>query len=474
VPEVTASISPDFPEALQWLFKPKRYKVLKGGRGAGRSWGVARALLIQGLSGTERVLCARELQASIKDSVHKLLADQISLMGMNYLYDVQQQGIYGIGQCKGTEFAFEGIRHNITKIKSYEGVTKCWLEEADKLTRYSLEVLIPTIRAPNSELWFTFNPDQDDDEIYQRFVINPDGLDKVKTYHSDMPEGWECKEYPSAYVVTSTWRDNPWFPEVLRGEMEDLKRRDLDAYLHVWEGHTRKVLEGAIFADELREAYIQDRIRSVPYDRTVPVEVSFDLGRSDDTSMWFVQRVGFEYHFIDFYQNRLKHIDHYLKVMQQRTYLYSRIWLPPDAKAKTLGTKMSIEEQVRGAGYNVTIVSKMGHTDKINAGRTIFPRCYFDDKRCHEGLHALKHFQYDVRKADPNTGAILQMADKPKHDENSHAASAFNDFAVGCGMKVGSVVCKIAQPRSVLLGTLNALLPGGQTRRDDQSGWLGR
>jgi phage terminase large subunit len=394
-------------------------------------------------------------------------------MGMNYLYDVQQQGIYGLGQARGTEFSFEGIRHNITKIKSYEGVTKCWLEEADKLTRYSLEILIPTIRAEESEIWFTFNPDQEDDEVYQRFVISPEGLEKVKTTESEVPGGWVCKEYPRAFVVKATWRDNPWLSEEVRQEIEELKRRDLDGYLHVWEGHTRKTLEGAIFADELREAFIQDRITSVPYDRTVPVEVSFDLGRGDDTSMWFVQRVGFEYHFIDFYQNRLKHIDHYLKVMQQRQYLYSRIWLPPDAKAKTLGTKMSIEEQIKGGGYVTTVVSGLSHLDKINAGRTIFPRCWFDEKRCHEGLHALKHFQYEVRKTDPRTGLILQTADKPKHDEHSHAASAFNDFAVGCGMKVVGAVCKIARPRSTMLGTLNALVPGAfGSRSDSSSGWM--
>ena len=102
---LSPSISPDFPEALQWLFRPKRYKVLKGGRGAGRSWGVARWLLVEGLQGNQRNLCARELQASIKDSVHKLIADQISNLQMNYLYDVQQQGIYGIGAAKGTEFS---------------------------------------------------------------------------------------------------------------------------------------------------------------------------------------------------------------------------------------------------------------------------------------------------------------------------------------------------------------------------------
>ena len=462
-----------WPDALQCLFKPKRYKVLKGGRGAGRSWGVARWLLIDGLQGGQRNLCARELQASIKDSVHKLLADQITLMGMNYLYDVQQQGIYGLGQAAGTEFAFEGIRHNVTKIKSYEGIKHCWLEEADKLTRYSLDVLIPTIRAEGSELIFTYNPDQEDDEIHQRFVINPDGLDKVKTTQAEYDRGWTCKEYPSAYVVSSTWRDNPWFPDVLRSEMEELKRRDLDAYLHVWEGHTRKVLEGAIFADELREAYAQDRITSVPYDRSVPVEVCFDLGRSDDTSMWFVQRVGYELHFIDFYQNRLKHIDHYLKVLQQRQYVYSRIWLPHDGKAKQLGTKMSIEEQVRALGYQTSIVQRMSPLDKINAGRTIFPQAYFDEKRTHEGLHALKHYQYEVRKTDPRTGLISLTSDKPKHDEHSHAASAFCDFGIACGMKVKGVACKLARQKSTLLGTLNALLPGALDP-GSATGWLGR
>lgn len=464
----------DFPEALQPLFKSKRYKVLYGGRGAGRSWGVARALLIQGLDGAQRMLCARELQASIKDSVHKLLADQITLMGMNYLYDVQQQGIYGIGAARGTEFSFEGIRHNVTKIKSYEGITRCWVEEADKLSRTSLDILIPTIRAEGSEIWFTFNPDQEDDEIYHRFVVNPDGLDKVRTTNSNVEQGWVCKEYPQAFVIKATWRDNPWFPEVLRAEMEDLKRRDLDAYLHVWEGHTRKVLEGAIFADELREAYVQDRIADVPYDRTVPVDAYFDLGRSDQTSIWFVQRIGFEWHVIDFYENRLKHIDHYLKLLQNRGYVIGTVGLPHDAKAKQLGTRMSIEEQVAAAGYRKVIVPRMSPADQINAARTVFPNCFFDQKRTHQGLHALKHWQYEVRKTDPRTGQILTLAEKPKHDEHSHAGQAFCYFALGTSMRHSGPSCKITKPRSLLLGTLGSLVPGAITGRDDGSGWLGR
>ena len=263
-----------------------------------------------------------------------------------------------------------------------------------------------------------------------------------------MSGGWECKEYPSAFVITSTWRDNPWFPEVLRSEMEDLKRRDIDAYLHVWEGHTRKVLEGAIFADELREAYVQDRITSVPYQRGYPVECFFDLGRGDMTSIWFVQRIGFEFHVIDFYQNRLKHIDHYAKKLQERSYVYGTLWLPHDGKAQQLGSKASIEEQLRALGFHVRITPRLSLTDQINAARTVFPQCFFDEKRTSaEGLHALKHYQYEVRKTDSRTGMIVQTADKPKHDEHSHASSAFCNFAVASGLgSAKSGPCKIAKP----------------------------
>src|ERR1700676_2952390 len=155
-PAAVDAVTAQFPEKLQRLFEPHRYKVLYGGRGAGRSWGVARWLLIDGIQRPSLNLCARELQNSIKDSVHKLLAQQIDAMKMNYLYDVQQANIKGTN---GTEFSFEGIRHNVTKIKSYEGVDRCWVEEAQSVSENSWEVLVPTIRKPRSEIIATFNPD---------------------------------------------------------------------------------------------------------------------------------------------------------------------------------------------------------------------------------------------------------------------------------------------------------------------------
>src|SRR5215831_9588979 len=185
-----------FPAPLECLFVPKRHKVLYGGRAAGRSWGCARALLMIGATRPIRVLCAREFQNSISDSVHKLLADQISNLGLDNIYDVQMSKIVSRpGAVTGgqTQFSFEGIKNNITRIKSYEGIDYCWVEEANKVSRNSWEVLLPTIRKESSEIWITFNPELETDYTYQRFVLNP----------SD-----------DSIVCKMTWRDNPWVPDV--------------------------------------------------------------------------------------------------------------------------------------------------------------------------------------------------------------------------------------------------------------------
>jgi len=448
----------DFPEKLQFLFSPARFKVAYGGRMGLKSWTFARALLVLGLSGTERILCARELQKSLDESVHKLLADQIDLMGMNYLYDVQQAHILGRGQAAGTQFSFEGLRHNVQKVKSYEGITRCWVEEAAKLSKESFNILVPTIfRNAESEIWLSFNPEQDEDFVYQHFVVNAPP--------------------PSSVVVKTTYRDNPWLDAAVVAEIEHMKRVDPDEYLHVYEGNTKVVLDGAILADELREAVTQGRITHVPYDRSVGVDVYFDLGRSDHTSCWFVQRVGFEFHVIDFYQNRLKHIDHYLRTLQSRGYVYGLVWLPHDAKSKTLGTRMSIEEQVQHAGFSKRIVPRMSQADKINAARTVLPRCYFDAKRTGgEGLHALRNWQYETA---PTGDGRVKFSLNPKHDWASDAADAFCYFAIASGLRQRAPECKLERPKSlaaeltgnVLTGAgLGALVRGGESGH----GWLKR
>lgn len=390
----------EFPEKIGFLFEPSRYKVLYGGRGSGKSWGVARALLLMGMNKPIRVLCARELQNSITDSVHALLADQIKTLNLDSIYEVQNTVIYGKN---GTEFLFAGLKHNVTKIKSFEGVDVCWVEEAQTVSKSSWDVLLPTIRKDGSEIWITFNPELDTDETYKRFVVSP----------------------PSNAVVQKiNWSDNPWFPQVLRDEKDDLKERDMDAYLNVWEGNTRQVLDGAVYATELRKAQEENRIRDIYVDTTIPVSTFWDIGWSDLNSIWFVQTVpGGEVRVIDFYQNCQKTIDHYVQILQSKGYTYRDHWLPHDAEHKNM-TGKSVKDIMQGMNLPVRITPKLSIADGINAARMLMNRCYFDQNRCAEGLQALRHYRYDV---DPDTKLFSKT---PLHDQNSHAADAWRYVAV--------------------------------------------
>lgn len=389
-----------FPAKLHFLFEPYRYKVLYGGRGGSKSWGVARALLIQASNMRLRILCAREFQNSIAESVHYLLSSQIEALGLQSLYAIQNAVIAGRN---GSEFIFAGLRNNPVKIKSLEAIDRVWVEEAQTVSKTSWETLIPTIRRDGSEIWVTYNPELETDETHQRFVVDP-------------PSG--------AKVVKINWQDNPWFPEVLRREKDDLQARDPEAYDNIWEGNCRTTISGAIYGRELRAADGDGRICKVPYDALKPVHTFFDLGWADNTSIWFAQTVGAELRLIDYYANSQMPITHYISVMQQKGYVYGTDWLPHDAKAKTISSGRSVEEIMVAMGRRVQIVPKLSVEDGINAARTVFNRCYFDKDKCSEGLQSLRHYRYDV---DPES---QQLSGRPLHDWSSHGADAFRYFSV--------------------------------------------
>ena len=390
-----------FPEKLQCLFEPHRYKILYGGRGGAKSWGVARALLIKGAEKPLRVLCGREYQNSIKESVHHLLEAQIEELGLSSFYEIQKAVITGVN---GTEFVFTGLHNNTSGIKSFEAIDIAWIEEAQSVSRKSWKDLLPTIRKAGSEIWVTFNPELESDETYQRFVVNPP---------------------TDAVLVNINWRDNPWFHETtLPQERLDDLVRDPEGYQNVWEGKCLSTLAGAIYAKEIEKAEDEGRIRTVPYDALKPVHTFFDLGWADNTSIWFAQSVGQELRLIDYYSNTQQPMQHYIQVLQNKGYTYGTDWLPHDAKAKSLQTGRSVEEIMLGLGRKVQITSNLSIFDGINAARTIFNRCYFDKDKCAEGLQSLRHYRY---KVDPET---KQLSGMPLHDEHSHAADAFRYFAI--------------------------------------------
>lgn len=210
------TLRPDMPPAFEFLGKPPlgsvRYRVAYGGRGGAKSWSVARVLLIHGAQRKLRILCSREYQSSIRDSVHRLLSDQIADLGLEHFYTIEQTRIYGRN---GTEILFYGLKRDVHSIKSLEGVDLCWVEEAEAITKESLEVLIPTIRSEGSEIWFTFNPKLPDDPIYKRFVDDP----------------------PATAIVRKVGlEDNPWASQTLKDERAEMLRRDPEAEAHIWGG----------------------------------------------------------------------------------------------------------------------------------------------------------------------------------------------------------------------------------------------
>jgi len=391
----------EFPVKLEGLFKKSRYKVAYGGRGGAKSWGIARALLILGAKSPMRILCAREFMTSMRDSVHKLLSDQIESLGLLGFYEITQASIRGKN---GTEFSFVGLKNNIANVKSYEGVDICWVEEAQTVSRLSWNVLIPTIRKESSEIWISFNPELETDETYQRFVANPPA---------------DC------ITMKVNWYDNPWFPETLKLEKDSLKLRDEEAYNQVWEGLCRQTVDGAIFAKEMQQAEKDGRICRVPYDATKPVHAVFDLGWSDSTAIWFLQFVGMETRLIRYIEDSQKTISYYLAIMQTFGYVYDTIWLPHDAENKTLAAAgRTIDDIVRAAGFKTQIMPRVPILDSINAARTIFPTCYFDREHTADGLACLRHYRYEV---DPDTG---QFSRNPLHDHYSHGADAFRYIAL--------------------------------------------
>jgi len=232
------------PKIFKPLFEPARMKIYYGGRGGGKSWSFANTLLVMGARSKMRILCTREIQGSMKQSVHKLLHQCIERMGLEKFFRVTREGIYGVN---GTEFLFYGLRHDPMQIKSLEGVDICWVEEAQKITHESWEILIPTIRKKNSEIWVSFNPNLESDPTYQKFVVNNQRED--------------CQ------LVKVNYYDNPYFTEELEKELEYMKKWDYDEYLHIWEGECRTTSEAQIFRHKFEVA-----------DFTAPEDVTFYYG----------------------------------------------------------------------------------------------------------------------------------------------------------------------------------------------------
>lgn len=414
-----------FPDKCQSLFTPAPFKVLEGGRGSSKSWTIAQALLILGSHRPLFIVCARETQKSIKDSVHKLLSDQI--VRLNYharvengkvipaKYTVLDNEIRGDN---GTVFVFIGL-NNMLAIKSMEGIDILWVTEAVHVSKTKWNILLPTVRRDppygpfkqGSEIWIDFNPELTSDDTYQMFVVDP-------------PEG--------SIVIELNYKDNPFFPDFSRKLMEAMRKSDRDEYMTIWMGKTRKALAGSIFAKELEAGITAGRIGpNIKYMPDRPVILSFDLGDADVTAMWAWQQIGNEHNCIDYEEESGQEIGYFLRLAQERKYIIKGVWLPHDAEQKHQAARPlkanTIEKQAKTIFPQpgiVKIVPNTTNVTQISVTRALFPRVNINDNTCSRGVMTLQHFKFEV---NPHT---KERSSQPVHNWASHGAKGFMYYAV--------------------------------------------
>jgi phage terminase large subunit len=402
------------PRKLAPLLQPRRYKGAYGGRGGAKSHFFAEEMILRCFADTTRAVCIREVQKSIKDSVKQLLIDKITKLGLEREFLVLETEIRGPN---GSLIIFVGMQsYNADNIKSLEGYDIAWVEEAQTLSQHSLDLLRPTIRKAGSEIWFSWNP---------RFKTDP-----VDMFLRKNPP-------PDSIVVQVNWQDNPWFPDVLRKEMEHDFSTDADKAEHIWNG-AYGASQGAILAKWVNKADREGRIHNgVEFDpHGAPVEISSDIGFRDTSCWWFWQRRVGGFAIFDYDFDHGLDADDWIPRIRDRLLergvsaaKLGKIWLPPDAKAKTFQSKHSSMEKFLKA-FPGKIGPKPGSKkpDQISAARSIIDKCEFHKTRCENGLDGLTAWEFEWNEDNQ------VFSREPIHNWASHRGDS---FAYGCEVMQG-------------------------------------
>jgi phage terminase large subunit len=389
----------EIPAAFGFLFDPSRYKGAYGGRGSGKSHSFARALITQTSQAPMRILCARERQSSIKESVKQILDDVIDEHNLRGHYKSTNTMITGPG---GSQFIFSGLHdQTVSSIKSLERVNRVWIEEAQTISQRSLDILIPTIREPGSEIWFGWNPDSEYDPVDVMF---------------------RSKEPPPDTVVKRvSYKDNPWFPDVLKDAMDFDRLADPDKAAHVWDGEYQQAPKGAYFARLLATALEDGRIGRVPHDPSLAVHVSWDLGNGINMCAVFSQWVGREVRIIDTLEgteeSKYEGWPFFFRELRNKPYSYGDMILPHDARPKQRTTGKGDEDAFIEAGFKTRIVPRMDPSERVRLIQGQIPMTWFDLAGCEKGLPAWKAYREDF-----DEGARVSRG--PMHDWSSHFSSA--------------------------------------------------
>jgi phage terminase large subunit len=405
IQDVTIRTPPVF---VPLLDRSARYLGCFGGRGSGKSHFMAelmveRALAEPGL----RAVCIREVQKSLAQSSKRLIEDKLEAFGLGKLhgFEVLHDRIITPGQ---GNILFMGMAdQSAENIKSLENIKIAWLEEAQVISARSLELLRPTIRAPGSQIWCSWNARRKTDPV-DALLRGP-----------NKPTG--------AVVVQANWRDNPQFPAVLEQERQDCKRIDPDQYGHIWEGEYIQLMAGAYYAAAITEARAEGRfVERLPIDPVLPIKIAVDIGgtgaRSDAFTMWAFQNVGREIRILNYYEAVGQPLAAHAEWLRLNRYTQNRtqLYLPHDGVQSDKVFKVSYESSLRELGYDVTVIKNQGAgaaLARIAVGRRMFASCWFDSKT-EPGVDAVGWYH---EKRDE----VRQIGLGPDHDWSSHGADSF-------------------------------------------------
>lgn len=406
------------PAKLLFLMDMHPYKVAWGGRNSLKSHSMAGALLTLGIAQDLRILCAREVQKSLRESVHQLLQDKIETLHYEDLYDVTDEAIRS--RVTNTLFRFTGLAdHTVDSVKSYEGFDIAWLEESHLVTKRSRQVLFPTIfRTKNAEIWESFNPGMDTDDAWERYVIHPPAGAKVveMNYRDAIDCGW--------------WTD----------EQEQLRQYDLvhskGDYDNIWEGKPRSVVAGAIYTNEITEMVRDRRYQPIPYDPRLPVHCIWDLGWNDLMVVIMVQKpTPSSLVVVNYMEEKFISYAEMITALKELKYNWGEDWLPHDREQHHPTSGTNAKKQLIGLGRRVKDLPKSNSENRIRAARMMFPRVYVDNSkrdtppdrpdRALGAAHLMDRLKRYRRHVPKNTGEEAT----PIHDITSHGADAWGGLA---------------------------------------------
>lgn len=399
--------SVEIPEAFKDLFRTDwRDAAYYGGRGGAKSHSVASALVIQAAANPLRVVCAREIQDSLKDSVKQLIEDKISDYGLEDHFEALRDETRAKN---GGKFVYKGMWRNPDALKSLEGADVFWGEEANRFSARSIRLIRPTMRKPGSRMIWTWNPEFDHDPI-----------DKLFRSEAGPP--------PNSILREVSFKDNPWFSGTpLQAEMEHDYKVDAATADHVWGGRYVSAVEGAYYAAQLSKVREEGRITTLAKDPVLRIRCFWDLGYRDATSIWVVQFVGREVRVLDYIEGRGQQMAHYIERLRSLGWGDAVQELPHDGAQQRVTAVGSAEEILRAAGFEVRVIPNQGKgaaLERVEAARRLFPAIWFNDTPpVASGLKALAAY-HERRDDNRNVGL------GPMHDWASDPADAFGLMAI--------------------------------------------